>query len=1087
MLSLSILCPLRLASCLDGGQVVLGHDWFHPPVAHAVTLVAQELGMWLESLCVECKKMKRCLEISEKCANSDPSKIPTVDEITLMLNQTATTIQKVLPVVIDPRNDLTSSLYKWLKSQCVDCRQRKRCLQIAEKCADSDLSERSTVEEIFHMLNETQTTTQRIPTAVNEPRNDPRSSVYQWLKSLCVECKRKKESLEIAEKSANPDPSKRPSRDEVIHMLNETETTIRKVLAVVNEPINQPRSSLYQWLKSQCLDCKQKKAFLETVEKCAVSDPGKIHSIAELILMLNETETITQKIPQVRESSLYQWLESLCVDCREVKRCLETAQKFANLDPSEGHDVDMIFLMLNEAQTPPNVPGVVKGRKNDTKSPLYQWLESLGVDCKQMKRWLEISDCANSDPSKKPTMAEISLMHNEIEALIQKVSPDVNELVNDARALYKWLESLGVDCKQMKRWLEISDCANSDPSKRPTMAEISLMHNEIEALIQKVSPDVNELVNDARALYKWLESLGVDCKQMKRWLEISDCANSDPSKRPTMAEISLMHNEIEALIQKVSTDVNELVNDARALYKWLESLCVYFKRMKRCIEITKMCADRDPSKRPTVDEIFLMLNGSQTMRQKVLPVVNAPRNDTRSSLYQWLESLCVDCNVKKRFLEIAEKCADFDGPKRSIVDEINVMLNKKETMFPKVPRNDQQSFLYPWLVESLCVNCKQKKRCLEISKMCADSDPYRRPTMAKVICMLNETETTIQTVPPVVIEPRKNPKSSLYQVVESFRALPTQTLREYSRFTDLYKDLSVLEHVLEGSEKPSKLPYPLFQFITENFSDERRIGYNELGECFKGVMQVVAVTRVHGSLNISDVIFHRQIGNMMMAKHPNIIRFLGYCSDVAEQELLMDGEVTTAEKWERLLCFEYLSNGNLSKHIYDELSGLEWHTRYQIIKGICEGLCYLHKEKFIVHMDLKPASILLDDHMVPKITDFGISEIIRTEHLQKLEYSAPEINCGGRITSRKVDIYSLGVIIIELVTGSKKKPSIANVLGRWEQRWNGSAKCTPLRHQVIRCLELAESCLNKDPNRRPFVWDIIHDLNKMDNEANAYR
>jgi len=80
-------------------------------------------------------------------------------------------------------------------------------------------------------------------------------------------------------------------------------------------------------------------------------------------------------------------------------------------------------------------------------------------------------------------------------------------------------------------------------------------------------------------------------------------------------------------------------------------------------------------------------------------------------------------------------------------------------------------------------------------------------------------------------------------------------------------------------------------------------------------MQVVAVTKVHGSLNISDVIFHHQIGKMMTAKHPNIIRFLGYCSDVAEQELVMDGEATTAEKWERLLCFEYLSNGNLSKHI----------------------------------------------------------------------------------------------------------------------------------------------------------------------------
>jgi len=72
--------------------------------------------------------------------------------------------------------------------------------------------------------------------------------------------------------------------------------------------------------------------------------------------------------------------------------------------------------------------------------------------------------------------------------------------------------------------------------------------------------------------------------------------------------------------------------------------------------------------------------------------------------------------------------------------------------------------LLQWLVESLCANCKQKKRCLEIAKMCANSDPHRRPTMAEVIIMLNETETMIQTVPPVVIEPRKNPRSSLYQV-----------------------------------------------------------------------------------------------------------------------------------------------------------------------------------------------------------------------------------------------------------------------------------------------------------------------------------
>jgi serine/threonine protein kinase len=59
----------------------------------------------------------------------------------------------------------------------------------------------------------------------------------------------------------------------------------------------------------------------------------------------------------------------------------------------------------------------------------------------------------------------------------------------------------------------------------------------------------------------------------------------------------------------------------------------------------------------------------------------------------------------------------------------------------------------------------------------------------------------------------------------------------------------------------------------------------------------------------------------------------------------------------------------------DELRGLEWNTRYKIIKGICEGLHHLHKEKHIYHMDLKPANILLDNHMMPKITDFGLSRL----------------------------------------------------------------------------------------------------------------
>lgn len=65
----------------------------------------------------------------------------------------------------------------------------------------------------------------------------------------------------------------------------------------------------------------------------------------------------------------------------------------------------------------------------------------------------------------------------------------------------------------------------------------------------------------------------------------------------------------------------------------------------------------------------------------------------------------------------------------------------------------------------------------------------------------------------------------------------------------------------------------------------------------------------------------------------------------------------------------------------DESCGLDWHTRYKIIKGICEGLNYIHngsKDNHIYHLDLKPANILLDEHMIPKIADFGLSKLFGT-------------------------------------------------------------------------------------------------------------
>ena len=175
-------------------------------------------------------------------------------------------------------------------------------------------------------------------------------------------------------------------------------------------------------------------------------------------------------------------------------------------------------------------------------------------------------------------------------------------------------------------------------------------------------------------------------------------------------------------------------------------------------------------------------------------------------------------------------------------------------------------------------------------------------------------------------------------------------------------------------------------------------------------------------------------------------------------------------------------------HYADELRGLEWNTRYGIIRGICEGLYHLHKEKQIYHMDLKPDNILLDNDMVPKITDFGLSRLDeKTKTMNEyrpgsLGYCAPEYLHQGKM-SFKSDMYGLGMIIIQLVTGEKviRNNNNNNVLRRWRHRWKKSGKETPLVYQqVAKCIEIGLLCQEHDPSKRPFIWEMIHDIREIE-------
>ncbi|GJN25447.1 hypothetical protein PR202_gb13274 [Eleusine coracana subsp. coracana] len=188
---------------------------------------------------------------------------------------------------------------------------------------------------------------------------------------------------------------------------------------------------------------------------------------------------------------------------------------------------------------------------------------------------------------------------------------------------------------------------------------------------------------------------------------------------------------------------------------------------------------------------------------------------------------------------------------------------------------------------------------------------------------------------------------------------------------------------------------------------------------------MVAVKKLSAQMDFSDTVFLDEVTNLMRLKHENIVRLLGYCADSQGEVMQVERlGYQIAEEPQRLLCFEYVPNGNVQHYLKEKSYGFEWVIRYQIIKGICQGVGYLHRER-INHLDLKPENVLLGAHMVPKITDFGLSRCFAGSNstmftkniIGTLGYIAPELIDRGQISS-KSDIYSLGIIMIKLLLGS---------------------------------------------------------------------
>lgn len=242
-----------------------------------------------------------------------------------------------------------------------------------------------------------------------------------------------------------------------------------------------------------------------------------------------------------------------------------------------------------------------------------------------------------------------------------------------------------------------------------------------------------------------------------------------------------------------------------------------------------------------------------------------------------------------------------------------------------------------------------------------------------------------------------------------------------------------------------------------------------------------------------EKLFENEIKILSRVEHPNVVRLIGTCNVSRKKHIEHKGRSCFVEDSYRALCFEYMEGGDLDKHLYEESRGHDWLTRYKIIRGICDGLDSLHGGCGvpIFHLDLKPANILLDRFGIPRIADFGLSTLSTetdtyTKETQRgtVGYMPPEAYLEHPQVTEKYDVYSLGVIIIQIIAGrsgrlelSKTSPSyfVERVVANWRNR----AETTEADiAQVKICISLAISCMDAEMNNRPTAAQVVDILDK---------
>jgi serine/threonine protein kinase len=221
---------------------------------------------------------------------------------------------------------------------------------------------------------------------------------------------------------------------------------------------------------------------------------------------------------------------------------------------------------------------------------------------------------------------------------------------------------------------------------------------------------------------------------------------------------------------------------------------------------------------------------------------------------------------------------------------------------------------------------------------------------------------------------------------------------------------------------PIRYSYSQIKKMTKNFND--KLGEGGYGTVFKGTLQSGRLVGIKmlGKSKTRGQDFINEVASIGRIHHVNVVQLIGFC----------------VEGSKRALVYEFMPNGSLNKYIFlSEVSTvLSYDKMHSIALGVARGIEYLHQgcDMQILHFDIKPHNILLDENFIPKVSDFGLAKLYLvndsivslTAARGTLGYMAPELfyrNIGG--VSYKADVYSFGMLLMEMAGRRKNLNVIA--------------------------------------------------------------